>query len=248
MMYRTPAARLYKYYLTLTEPGREEHILIAGAPGSGKSVLLNGLITTVLKDSPAKTRLILIDPKRVELRPYSRLPHTLAYGDEHESIVTALRTATEEMERRLARMAKSGSKRYDGPRLYVIVDELLDLMTDPSLKKIAQPMLLKLAALGRAPQVLLVAATQCPIAAVLPTPFKACFVTRIALRTASRQDSRNIIGQAGAETLPIPRQAGKAYCIISDGITAHADEVPMYTQEQSAALIGWWMSPSCTVA
>ncbi len=239
--YRTPAGQYFTLYRELLE---EEHTLLVGAPGAGKSVMLNAMITTLLYDSPATVKLCLIDPKQTELSEYRNLPHTLYYGNDRDSIAAALHVAVTTIDNRLADMARRGLKKWDGARVFVVIDELLDIMTDKTMKKICYPMLQKIAALGRAPGVTLLACTQSPVAVVLPTPFKACFPNRIALRCACSQDSRNIIQQAGAERFPNPRIAGEALAYIRRGADLDLYKVPTYKQEQHDFLVNWWNTPA----
>lgn len=147
--YRTPAGTAYKPFLRLAEC---PHLLIAGATGSGKSVALNGIIhNLLLTKSPFECQLVLIDPKKVELSQYKALPHCAKYADTHPDIVRALQWALEETERRFGRMQNKGIREYDGPHLYVIVDELADLMV--SIKNETLPLLQRLAQIGRAARV-----------------------------------------------------------------------------------------------
>ena len=238
----TPGGQVWALYKELLE---EEHTLIVGAPGSGKSVMLNAMIDTLLYQSPSDAQFILIDPKRTELHEYKRLPHTLAYGFDASSITAALYVAIATIDKRLDDMARRNLKKWDGARVYVVIDELLDVMTNKAMKKECYPMLQKIAALGRAPGVTLLACTQSPVASVLPTPFKACFPNRIALRVACAQDSRNIIQQSGAESFPNPRIAGKALAYIRRGADLDLYTVPTYEPEQHDFLVGYWLSDAC---
>ena len=162
---------------------QQPHLLIAGATGSGKSVVINGMMTTALKDSPAAVQFILIDPKRVELVDYKELPHTLRYSSEPGEMVQALQEAIAITDNRYRDMARQHVKKYGGGAVYVVIDELADLMTTN--KKQVQPILQRLCQIGRAANVHVVAATQCPLSAVIPTPIKVNFDSRVALRTRS---------------------------------------------------------------
>ena len=114
--YRTPAGQYFTLYRELLE---EEHTLLVGAPGAGKSVMLNAMITTLLYDSPATVKLCLIDPKQTELSEYRNLPHTLYYGNDRDSIAAALHVAVTTIDNRLADMARRGLKKWDGARVFV---------------------------------------------------------------------------------------------------------------------------------
>ena len=192
---------------------QQPHLLIAGATGSGKSVVINGIITTALKDSPAAVQFIFIDPKRVELVDYRPLPHTLKYASEPGDMVQALQYAMDTTERRYKAMQSRHEKNYSGGAVYVIIDELADLMTTN--RKHVQPLIQRLAQIGRAANVHIIAATQCPLSAVIPTPIKVNFDSRVGLRTRSKQDSRNILGLPGCETLP---RYGQGYYMTPAGL------------------------------
>ena len=180
------------------------HILIAGSTGSGKSTVVNGMIHAALRNSPARVGFILIDPKGCELGEYANLPHVLDYANRPQDIPRALRGAVALMNNRLADMKRRRLREYDGSDVYVIIDELMPIMTRPDIKRECYSPLLDLLALARAAHIHVVACTQSPVAAVIPTPLKCNFDARLALRTASAQDSRNIIGARGCECLPNP--------------------------------------------
>lgn len=117
------------YYNLFSDMLKQPHLLVAGATGSGKSVVINGIITTALKDSPATVQFIFIDPKRVELVDYRPLPHTLKYASEPGDMVQALQYAMDTTERRYKAMQSRHEKNYSGGAVYVVIDELADLMT-----------------------------------------------------------------------------------------------------------------------
>ena len=247
MKYRTPDGLMISgFYRELLS---EEHVLIVGAPGAGKSVLLNEAITTALTlHSPAKVQLILIDPKQVELTEYRPFPHTLQYASTGPAIIEALRYACDLIDSRLTAMSAQGLKKWPGSRVFVVIDELLDIMTGPAIKKTCQPLIQKIAALGRAPAVTLLACTQCPLSTVIPTPIKACFSNRVCLRTACAQDCRNIIQTTGAESFPIPRIEGKAFCFFRRGSELFRLAVPVYPADRRPFLLRYWTSPECRVS
>lgn len=180
---------------------RQPHLLIAGASGSGKSVLLNGLICTVLQHHPNEMRLILIDPKRIELNEYARMPHTIRHATEPEEFAPALRDALGLIGRRYKRMQRQRSRMYDGADVYIIIDEFADLMTTQ--KKTVLPLVQRICQIGRAARVHMIVATQCPLAKIIPTEVKVNFSAICGLRTATKAHSRNIIGVPGCELLPM---------------------------------------------
>lgn len=228
--YTTPAGEYYTLYKDMLS---QPHLLIAGATGSGKSVVINGLIYTALYDSPAKAQFILIDPKRVELIDYKPLPHTLYYASEPGEMVQALQYAMQTTESRYKAMQRRHEKKYQGAAVYIIIDELADLMTTN--RKHVQPFLQRLAQVGRAADVHIIAATQCPLAKVIPTEIKVNFDSRVALRTRSAQDSRNILGVKGCELLP---RYGQGYYMTPEGVTLY--NIPMYQESQIKSMVQYW--------
>jgi len=222
-----------KYYTLYADMLKQPHLLIAGATGSGKSVVINGILYTALYNSPAAVEFILIDPKRVELIDFKPLPHVIQYASEPGDMVQALELAMTITERRYKAMQARHIKKYDGGAVYVIIDELADLMTTN--RRQVQPLLQRLAQIGRAANVHIIAATQCPLSSVIPTPIKVNFDSRVALRTRSAQDSRNILGVKGCELLP---RYGRGYYMTPDGLTLY--NIPMHTQEDLQALLTYW--------
>ena len=222
----------FKSYDLFFQILKENHVLIAGATGSGKSVLLNNLIYTSLLQGD---QLILIDPKKVELSPYSQTENCILYADEKAEMISALEYAISIIERRYAEMKRRGLRLYDGRKVTVVVDELADLML--TCKREAQPLLQRIAQIGRASKVSLIAATQVPLREVIPTTIKANFDCRIGLRTACAQDSRNIIGVSGCEMLPNPKLTHKAEAYVRSGADIGLFAIPMIPQEDIDKLI-----------
>ena len=228
--YTTPQGYYYKLYNDMLS---QPHLLVAGATGSGKSVVINGLIYTALSKSPYDIQFILIDPKRVELVDYKPLPHTIAYASEPGDMVKALETAMNITEDRYKAMQKAHTKKYSGGAVYVIIDELADLMTTN--KRQVQPLLQRLCQVGRAANVHVIAATQCPLSSVIPTPIKVNFDARVGLRTRSNQDSRNIIGVKGCELLP---RYGQGYYMTPEGTQLY--NIPMHTDAELQEMVSYW--------
>lgn len=229
-VWTTPTGEYYTLYKDML---KQPHLLIAGATGSGKSVVINGLIYTALHDSPAAVEFILIDPKRVELVDYKPLPHTLKYASEPGDMVKALEKAMEITESRYRAMQRDRVKKYSGGAVYVVIDELADLMTTN--KRQVQPLIQRLCQIGRAANVHVIAATQCPLATVIPTPIKVNFDARVALRTRSAQDSRNILGLKGCELLP---RYGQGYYMTPDGLKLY--NVPMIDADSLHSMVKYW--------
>lgn len=198
--YTIPRDPVPNIYIDLLQ---QTHVLIAGKTGSGKSVIINGMIYAALhsppNDADGGKQFILIDPKRVELADYKPLQHTIYYASEPAEMITALNCAMSITETRYKIMQRRRERKYSGGDIYIIIDEFADLMTTN--KKQVQPLIQRLAQIGRAARVHIILATQTPISAVIPTQIKCNFDSRIGLKTRSKQDSRNIIDRPGLETI-----------------------------------------------
>lgn len=211
----------------------QPHLLVAGATGSGKSVVINGIISELLRRPPGGTggaALILIDPKRVELKKFAKTKHCRRYANRRGDMIAALEEASARLQTRLEWMEQRELTMYPGSDLYVVIDELADLILSSG--KITKPILQHIAQLGRAARVHLICATQTPIRQVLPTEIKCNFDARIGLRTRSAQDSRNIIGRSGLERLP---RYGQAILMVPEGDALI--DVPMVPAAEMAELI-----------
>lgn len=212
------------------ELGKMPHLLIAGQTGSGKSVMINTLLCSLLyRNSPSDMKLILVDPKQVEMAPYADIPHLLTpVINEPEKTISALKWAVNEMERRYKLLAgekirniKEYNKRLqsrakkiaiadengnvqeheDGsmPYIVIVVDEMSDLMM--MAKKDVETLIVRLAQKSRAVGIHLVLATQRPSVNVITGLIKANVPARIAFTVASQVDSITILDQSGAEKL-----------------------------------------------
>ncbi len=190
------------------------HLLIAGATGSGKSVCMNVFLSSMLyQNAPHELKLILIDPKRVELMPYNGIPHLLTpVITEADKALQALRWAVAEMGRRLHRFSEQGVRNIDEfnekqtdeammlPRIVVVIDELADLMMR-QYRRDTETMIVRISQMARAVGMHLIIATQRPSVDVITGLIKANIPTRIAFRVVSAVDSRTIIDSIGAEDL-----------------------------------------------
>ncbi|MGB3024044.1 MAG: DNA translocase FtsK 4TM domain-containing protein [Candidatus Saccharimonadales bacterium] len=193
------------------ELNKMPHLLIAGQTGSGKSVMINTLLSSLLyRNSPADMRLILVDPKQVEMTPYADIPHLLTpIITEPEKTISALKWAVNEMERRYTLLAEVkvrdiksyNSKKPEEPMPYIVIviDELADLMMIAA--RDVEALIVRLAQKARAVGVHLVLATQRPSVDVITGLIKANVPARIAFTVASQVDSRTILDQIGAEKL-----------------------------------------------
>ncbi len=187
------------------------HLLIAGQTGSGKSVMINTLITSLLyNNSPADLKLIMVDPKQVELTPYNDIPHLLTpVITEPEKCISALKWAVSEMERRLRTFSEHNKRdiaEYNKlkdeesmPYVVVVIDELSDLMMAAA--RDVEALIVRIAQKARAAGIHLVLATQRPSVDVITGLIKANVPGRIAFTVASQVDSRTILDGAGAEKL-----------------------------------------------
>jgi len=187
------------------------HLLVAGATGSGKSIMIHSIIVSLLyRNSPSTLKLILIDPKRVELSLYNNLPHLATpVITENKKAINALRWAITEMDRRydiLLAAGKRDIKSYNESHredplsyLVIVIDELADLMT--SYGREVEGSIVRLAQMARATGIHLILSTQRPSVEVITGLIKANITSRIALQVASQIDSRTILDTAGAEKL-----------------------------------------------
>jgi S-DNA-T family DNA segregation ATPase FtsK/SpoIIIE len=187
------------------------HMLVAGQTGSGKSVMINTFLTSLLyHNSPSDLKLILVDPKQVEMAPYNDIPHLLCpVINEPEKCISALKWAVAEMERRLRTMADVGKrnigeynnlKKEEGmPYIVIVIDELADLMMMAA--RDVEALIVRLAQKARAVGIHLVLATQRPSVDVITGLIKANVPARIAFTVTNQVDSRTIIDGMGAEKL-----------------------------------------------
>lgn len=190
------------------------HLLIAGATGSGKTVCVNSIVTSLLFNaSPAELKFIMVDPKKVELAPFNNLPHLLCpVVTDYKKVPVALEWVVQEMEKRYELFARAGVRNIDlynrkakdenWERLYyiiVIIDELADLML--VLQETIENAITRLAQLSRAVGIHMILATQRPSVDVITGIIKANFPARISFKVASKVDSRTVLDMNGAEKL-----------------------------------------------
>ncbi|KAJ3615859.1 hypothetical protein Zmor_012242 [Zophobas morio] len=190
------------------------HLLVAGSTGSGKSVMINSIITSILmRARPHEVKMLLIDPKRVELLPYANIPHLLSPIISNMALAAgALKKVVFEMEHRYTLFSQNGVKNISGyndhikneeeklPYIVVIIDELADLMLTEN-KKAVEESIMRLTQMARAAGIHLVVATQRPSTDVITGVIKANIPTRISFAVANQYDSRTILDSNGAEKL-----------------------------------------------
>ena len=186
------------------------HLLVAGTTGSGKSVFINTLLASLLyKFSPSELRLILIDPKMLELSVYNDIAHLLTpVVTEPKKAIIALKWVCKEMERRYSMMNEEGTRNLEGynhksseklPYIVVFIDEMADLMMTAG--KEVEHYVQRLAQMARACGIHLVMATQRPSVDIITGSIKANFPSRVSFQVASKYDSRTVLGEIGAEQL-----------------------------------------------
>ena len=186
------------------------HLLVAGTTGSGKSVFINTLLASLLyKFSPKQLKLILIDPKMLELSVYNDIAHLLTpVVTEPKKAIIALKWVCKEMERRYSMMNEEGTRSLEGynqkasealPYIVVFIDEMADLMMTAG--KEVEHYVQRLAQMARACGIHLVMATQRPSVDIITGSIKANFPSRVSFQVASKYDSRTVLGEIGAEQL-----------------------------------------------
>jgi len=236
------------------------HLLIAGSTGTGKSVAINAMIMSILfKSTPAEVRLVLVDPKRLELGNYEGVPHLYTpIITEPKLAANALRNAVREMERRLKLLAAKGVRNIDSynrlfddtpslfgdqtspddgpiPKIVIIIDELADLMmldgnnVEESITRLAQ--------MARAVGIHLVLATQRPSVDVITGLIKANFPARVSFRVATKVDSRTILDANGAESL---LGRGDMLYLPSGSARVHRLHAPYVTEKEIEAVVEFW--------
>ncbi len=241
------------------------HLLIAGATGAGKSVALNAMIVSILhKSTPDEVKLILIDPKRLELGLYEGVPHLFTpIVTEPKQAANVLRRATVEMEERLKKLAAhgvrnieqynkifepdstldlfdaSGQREQPLPYIVIVIDELADLMmVEP---QYVEESITRLAQMARAVGIHLILATQRPSVDVITGLIKANLPSRMSFRVASKVDSRTILDSNGAEAL-----LGRGDMLFMPPGTARLVRLhgPLVTEKEIGRVVDWWKGQS----
>ncbi len=214
-----------------------EHSLIAGATGCGKSTFLHSVMQAFLiQYTPKDAKLVLLDPKVVELKRYKDLPHTIAYKTETEDIVKTLNAMVEEMNSRYQQMSYRDLDMWDGAHIYIIIEELADLMTSPE-KASVMVAIQRLTQKGRASGIHVIACTQAPSRKVIPAEITLNFTTRFGLACESAIESKQIVGIAGCEALP-----DHGGCIYKYRREIRAVKLPYITRAEIQPLIDFWVN------
>jgi len=245
------------------------HLLIAGSTGTGKSVFLNSLIVSMLyKATPEELKLVLVDPKRLELGLYEDIPHLLAPVVTDPKVASnVLRNATREMERRLKLLAQRGVRNIEQynrtfvqgqslslfenadegehrplPLIVIVIDELADLMMVDTNN--VEESITRLAQMARAVGIHLILATQRPSVDVITGLIKANFPARISFRVASKVDSRTILDANGAESL---LGRGDMLYLPAGSSRLHRIHGPLVTEDEISGLCDFWRSQAKAV-
>lgn len=225
----------------LLEMVSNNHTLIAGTTGAGKSVLENSIIYAMLSARyPGQTasgrgaRFILIDPKRVELRMYKNLPHTMFYADNMSDIVDVLRSVRGIIDGRTRRMAKRGERQSSECPIYVFIDELVDLVVSARSKEIVR-LISDSISIARAANVFFIILTQAPNRKVLKPEIVLNCNCRCALRCNNAIESRQIIGDDSAVSLPL-----HGLGIVQQNLSRYQIDIPFYSDEEIKHNIRHW--------
>jgi DNA segregation ATPase FtsK/SpoIIIE, S-DNA-T family len=248
--------------IRITDLAAMPHLLIAGSTGTGKSVFINSLMMSILyKASPDDVKMVLVDPKRLELNLYENIPHLIAPVVTDPKIASnVLRNATKEMENRLKLLAQRGVRNIDQynrtfqkagqstlfdniedaehkplPYLVIVIDELADLMMVDTNN--VEESITRLAQMARAVGIHLILATQRPSVDVITGLIKANFPARISFRVASKVDSRTILDSNGSESL---LGKGDMLYLPAGSSRLHRIHGPLVTEDEIVAVCDFW--------
>ena len=248
--------------IRVTDLASMPHLLIAGSTGTGKSVFINSLMMSILyKATPEEVKMVLVDPKRLELSLYGGIPHLIAPVVTDPKVASnVLRNATKEMENRLKLLAQRGVRNIDQynrtfqkqqslslfdnaeenehrplPYLIIIIDELADLMMVDTNN--VEESITRLAQMARAVGIHLILATQRPSVDVITGLIKANFPARISFRVASKVDSRTILDSNGSESL---LGKGDMLYLPAGSARLHRIHGPLVTEDEISAVCDFW--------
>jgi DNA segregation ATPase FtsK/SpoIIIE, S-DNA-T family len=248
--------------IRITDLAAMPHLLIAGSTGTGKSVFINSLMMSILyKASPEDVKMVLVDPKRLELNLYENIPHLIAPVVTDPKVASnVLRNATKEMEKRLKLLAQRGVRNIDQynrtfqkaqslslfdnveetehkplPYLVIVIDELADLMMVDTNN--VEESITRLAQMARAVGIHLILATQRPSVDVITGLIKANFPARISFRVASKVDSRTILDSNGSESL---LGKGDMLYLPAGSARLHRIHGPLVSEDEITAVCDFW--------
>jgi S-DNA-T family DNA segregation ATPase FtsK/SpoIIIE len=255
--------------IRVTDLAQMPHLLIAGSTGTGKSVFINSMIISMLyKATPDELKLVMVDPKRLELNLYEDIPHLLAPVVTDPKVASnVLRNATREMENRLKLLAQRGVRNIDQynrtfargqslslfddveeaehkplPYIVIVIDELADLMMVDTNN--VEESITRLAQMARAVGIHLLLATQRPSVDVITGLIKANFPARISFRVASKVDSRTILDANGSESL---LGRGDMLYLPAGSARLHRIHGPLVTEDEIAAVCDFWRAQAKAV-
>lgn len=230
--YTTPETTAPRWMFALAD---QPHVLIGGTTGSGKSVALSGFLRSLMRFTPDEAKLVLIDPKGVELVDWDRVPHSLGHFCDPHDIERVLADMVDTMEGRFCAMRDRREKSFRGADVYIVIDEYVDIRLNCS--KEARQNLIKIACKGRAARIHLIICTQRPTREIIDGSLRACIPCTLALRCSCPQESRNLIDVRGAEALPLH---GEALLRIPTDADLVRVTIPMTDDEEIASCIAAW--------
>ena len=212
-------------------------VLVSGATGSGKSVVLNGILLSILGQykpvttgSKEECAIFLCDPKRVEFRRYMTVPHIVRYASDVDAIFNTIDLVIDIMHKRYEQMELDGIVEWDGSKVFLVIDEIGHLML--TRRKDILPRLTDLLLLCRAAGIVVFLASQSPSRRTLPAELTLNITAKICLKCDTAIESRQVVGVPGGDTLP---RHGEAIARTPDGITRQ--HIPNCTLEQSKEYI-----------
>lgn len=226
-----------EYSLLADEVLKAEHSLIAGSTGCGKTSFLRAVMRALLvKQNPDEAKLILIDPKQFEIMEYEHLPHVLRYADTIKGAAEALEEAERIMDSRAAYMKQNRQKRCGQADVYVVIDELNDLLINKQYGRRVKQSMERIITVGRATKIHLIALTQNPNASTIPANIVNNYTCRIGMKCARPEQSRQIIGSNDCINL----RKYKEVMAVIDGEIGRYKAPDFIAENGNDSLIAWW--------